>query len=78
MDDNDELWECILSFYHGNIWKMGFFGPSASGKTTFVRMMAGALKLPFALVTGNRDTETAQLFGHRQSKMEIWSSLMAH
>lgn len=64
MDDNDELWECILSFYHGNIWKMGFFGPSASGKTTFVRMMAGALKLPFALVTGDRDTETAQLFGH--------------
>lgn len=68
MNDNDELWECILSFYTGNIWKMGFFGPSASGKTTFVRMMAGALKLPFALVTGNRDTETAQLFGHMTIK----------
>ena len=61
-----ELWEAINSFYNGKIWKMGFYGPSASGKTTFIKMMAGALQLPFAIVTGNGETEKGDLFGTMQ------------
>lgn len=64
----DELWESIQSFKNGNIWKMGFYGPSASGKTTFVKMMAGALKLPFMILTGNSDTETSHLYGYMTIK----------
>lgn len=60
---NDEQWEAILSFKNGNITKMGLYGESATGKTTFVKMMAGALKLPWAIITGNNETETSHLLG---------------
>lgn len=59
----DEQWEMINSFHKGNIWKMGFFGESATGKTTLVKKIAGALKLPFLITTGCADTETSHLYG---------------
>lgn len=62
----DEHWEAIVSFYNGRIWKMGLFGPSASGKTTFVKEIAGALKLPYKILTGNAETEKVDIFGSMQ------------
>lgn len=63
---SDEHWEAIVSFYNGRIWKMGVFGPSASGKTTFVKEIAGALKLPYKILTGNAETEKIDIFGSIQ------------
>lgn len=64
----EEQWESIVSFKNGRITKLGLYGDSATGKTTFVKMLAGALKLPFMIVTGNGDTEAAHLFGHMTVK----------
>lgn len=58
-----EDWEMIRSAFHGNLWKVGFFGPSGTGKTTKIIMMAGALKLPYEIIVGSKGIEEGRLFG---------------
>lgn len=53
----------IKSFKRGKIWKLGLYGPSATGKTSFVKSLAGALGLPYMIVVGSKGMDETALFG---------------
>jgi hypothetical protein len=59
----EEQWSTIKSFKRGRLWKAGFYGPSATGKTSFVKCLAGALRLPYAIVVGSKGMDETKLFG---------------
>ncbi len=53
----------IKAFSTKNIWTTGFYGPSGTGKTTSIQLIAGALHLPIIKVTGSRNIDEPYLFG---------------
>lgn len=59
----DEQKSVIKSFKRGKIWKLGLYGPSATGKTSFVKSLAGALGLPYMIVVGSKGMDETALFG---------------
>lgn len=58
----------IKSFKRGKLWKLGLYGPSATGKTSFVKSLAGALGLPYLPLVGSKGTDETDLFGRFQLK----------
>lgn len=59
----DEQKSMIKSFKRGRLWKLGLFGPSATGKTSFVKSLAGSLGLPYMIVVGSKGMDETALFG---------------
>ncbi len=53
----------IKAFSTKHIWTTGFYGPSGTGKTTSIQLIAGALHLPIIKVTGSRNIDEPYLFG---------------
>ena len=55
--------QVIKAFSTKNIWTTGYYGPSGTGKTTTIQIIAGALNLPIIKVTGSRNIDEPYLFG---------------